>query len=63
MFPLWLKIMMIHLHIIANQTKYVFRTLYKSTQAAALQESAKNKFQLKGRFKSTGWRRNFNWGF
>lgn len=37
-----------------NQTKYVFRNLYKTTQAAALQESAKNKFQLKGRFKSMG---------
>ena len=37
-----------------NQAKYVFRNLYKSTQAAALQESEKNKFQLKGRFKSTG---------
>jgi cell surface protein SprA len=37
-----------------NQVKYVFRNLYKSTQAAALQESAKNKFQLKGRFKSSG---------
>ncbi|NHM02242.1 T9SS outer membrane translocon Sov/SprA [Flavobacterium difficile] len=38
----------------SNQAKYVFRTLYKSTQAAALQESAKNKFKLKGSFKSTG---------
>jgi cell surface protein SprA len=38
----------------SNQSKYVFRTLYKSTQAAALQESAKNKFKLKGSFKSTG---------
>jgi cell surface protein SprA len=38
----------------SNQNKYVFRTLYKSTQAAALQESAKNKFKLKGSFKSTG---------
>ena len=38
----------------SNQSKYVFRNLYKSTQAAALQESAKNKFQLKGRFKSAG---------
>ncbi|CAM4432053.1 T9SS outer membrane translocon Sov/SprA [Flavobacterium terrigena] len=38
----------------SNQTKYVFRTLYKSTQAAALQESAKNKFKLKGSFKSSG---------
>ncbi|MCL9768939.1 cell surface protein SprA [Flavobacterium sp. HXWNR69] len=38
----------------SNQAKYVFRNLYRNTQAAALQESAKNKFQLKGRFKSTG---------
>jgi len=38
----------------SNQTKYVFRNLYKTTQAAALQESSKNKFQLKGRFKSSG---------
>lgn len=38
----------------SNQEKYVFRTLYKSTQAAALQESAKNKFKFKGSFKSTG---------
>lgn len=38
----------------SNQDKYVFRTLYKSTQAAALQESAKNKFKLKGSFKSSG---------
>ncbi|CAM3793241.1 cell surface protein SprA [Flavobacterium cucumis] len=38
----------------SNQAKYVFRSLYKSTQAAALQESAKNKFQLKGRYKSMG---------
>jgi cell surface protein SprA len=37
-----------------NQEKYVFRSLYKSTQAAALQESEKNKFQLRGRFKSSG---------
>lgn len=38
----------------SNQAKYIFRSLYKTTQAAALQESAKNKFQLKGRFKSMG---------
>ena len=38
----------------SNQQKYVYRELYKSTQAAALQQSQKNKFQLKGRFKSTG---------
>ena len=37
-----------------NQRKYVFRNLYRSTQSAALQESEKNKFQLRGRFKSTG---------
>lgn len=37
----------------ANQEKYVFRNLYKLTQAAALQESEKNKFQLRGRYKST----------
>lgn len=37
----------------ANQTKYVYRTMYSSTQAAALQDSDKNKFQLKGKFKST----------
>lgn len=36
-----------------NQKKYVFRTLYTSTQAAALQESEKNKFQLKGKYKSS----------
>ena len=37
----------------ANQTKYVFRNMYANTQAAALQESEKNKFQLKGKFKSS----------
>ncbi|MFL9843110.1 T9SS outer membrane translocon Sov/SprA [Flavobacterium rhizosphaerae] len=37
-----------------NQKKYVYRSMYKSTQADALQQSSKNKFQLKGRFKSTG---------
>jgi cell surface protein SprA len=38
----------------ANQKKYVFSSLYRKTQAQALQESEKNKFQLKGKFKSTG---------
>jgi cell surface protein SprA len=38
----------------ANQAKYVFRNMYRSSQAAALQDAAKNKFQLKGRFKSMG---------
>lgn len=37
-----------------NQRKYVFRSMYESTQAGALQDSDKNKFQLKGKFKSTG---------
>lgn len=36
-----------------NQNKYVFTSLYRSTQAASLQESDKNKFLLKGRFRST----------
>lgn len=38
----------------ANQLKYVYRRMYADTYAQALQESDKNKFQLKGRFKSTG---------
>ncbi len=37
-----------------NQAKYVFRSMYTKTQAAALQDSDKNKFQLKGKFKSSG---------
>ncbi len=37
----------------ANQEKYVFKNLYDQTQAAALQDSEKNKFQLRGRYKST----------
>jgi cell surface protein SprA len=38
----------------ANQTKYVYRNMYRQTQATALQDSEKNKFQLRGKFKSTG---------
>ncbi len=38
----------------ANQAKYVFRTLYTNSQAKALQDSEKNKFQLKGSYKSSG---------
>ncbi len=39
----------------ANQKKYVFGTLYSSTKTQAEQlESEKNKFQLKGSYKSTG---------
>ena len=37
-----------------NQRKYVFRSLYRTTQAAALQDGDKNKFQLKGKYKSSG---------
>lgn len=37
-----------------NQAKYVFRTMYVTTQAQALQDSDKNKFQLRGKFKSAG---------
>ncbi|RXR21215.1 cell surface protein SprA [Flavobacterium amnicola] len=36
-----------------NQKKYVFTSLYRKTQALALQESEKNKFLLKGKFKSS----------
>ena len=36
-----------------NQEKYVFKNLYAKTQAQALQDSEKNKFQLRGRYKST----------
>lgn len=37
-----------------NQKKYVFRSLYKTTKTQAKQEGAdKNKFQLKGRYKSS----------
>lgn len=39
----------------ANQHKYVFNTLYTTTKTQAEQEeSDKNKFQLKGTYKSTG---------
>lgn len=36
-----------------NQKKYVFREMYTNTQIAALQDAGKNKFELKGKFKST----------
>jgi len=39
----------------ANQQKYVFGTMYRSTKTQAeQQDSDKNKFQLKGTYKSTG---------
>lgn len=37
-----------------NQEKYVYDILYKGTKTAALEQSNKNKFQLKGRYKSSG---------
>lgn len=39
-------------YISDNQKKYVYSKMYKSTQADALQQAQKNKFQLRGRFKS-----------
>ncbi|MBT8256740.1 MAG: cell surface protein SprA, partial [Bacteroidia bacterium] len=39
----------------ANQAKYVYRSMYRSTKTIAEQEdSDKNKFQLRGSYKSTG---------
>ena len=37
-----------------NQERYVFRDMYELTKAAALQDPEKNKFLLKGRYKSEG---------
>ncbi|MGY8916176.1 MAG: T9SS outer membrane translocon Sov/SprA, partial [Flavobacteriales bacterium] len=37
-----------------NQQKYVFRNMYALTKAAALQDADKNKFILKGQYKSEG---------
>tara|TARA_R110002050_G_scaffold57866_1_gene130116 strand:- start:18785 stop:26053 length:7269 start_codon:yes stop_codon:yes gene_type:complete len=37
-----------------NQAKYVYDVLYSSTKTAALEEVEKNKFKLKGRYKSSG---------
>ena len=37
-----------------NQNKYVYSELYKLTKTAALEYFEKNKFQIKGRYKSTG---------
>jgi cell surface protein SprA len=36
-----------------NQKKYVFRSMYRNTQSGALQDSEKNKFLLRGKFKSS----------
>ncbi|QXP80163.1 MULTISPECIES: cell surface protein SprA [Winogradskyella] len=37
-----------------NQKKYVYDILYKSTKTAALDEAEKNKFQIQGRYTSSG---------
>ena len=37
-----------------NQKKYVFKTLYDQTQSSGLQDTEKNKYQLKGKYKSSG---------
>ncbi|SHF71568.1 protein involved in gliding motility SprA [Flavobacterium fluvii] len=37
-----------------NQRKYVFRNMYSNTQSGALQDSDKNKFLLRGKYKSSG---------
>ena len=37
-----------------NQKRYVFKEMYSLTKAAALEFTEKNKFQLKGRYKSEG---------
>lgn len=37
----------------ANQQKYVFRNMYTLTKAASLQDAEKNRFRLKGRYKSS----------
>ena len=38
----------------ANQKKYVFQNMYRTTQSGALQDSDKNKFLLRGKYKSSG---------
>lgn len=37
-----------------NQQKYVFRNMYSNTKASSLQDAEKNRFRLKGRYKSEG---------
>ncbi|MGB5691922.1 MAG: cell surface protein SprA [Flavobacteriaceae bacterium] len=38
----------------ANQQKYVFRNMYAKTKAFSLQDAEKNRFRLRGRYKSEG---------
>ncbi|MCL6267306.1 cell surface protein SprA [Flagellimonas myxillae] len=37
-----------------NQQRYVFRNMYAKTKAASLQDAEKNRFQIKGQYKSEG---------
>ncbi len=37
-----------------NQVRYVFRNMYAKTKAASLQDAEKNRFRLRGRYKSEG---------
>ena len=39
---------------VTPQKRYVFNEMYHKTKAAALETTEKNKFQLKGRYKSEG---------
>ncbi len=38
----------------ANQEKYVYRDMYRTTKAQALQSQDKNKYLIKGQYKATG---------
>jgi len=38
----------------ANQAQYVYREMYRTTKAQALQDAEKNKYLIKGEYKSTG---------
>lgn len=38
----------------SNQAKYVYRSLYRKSWAKAMQDSDKNKFQLKGKYRTGG---------
>ncbi|WP_410503931.1 cell surface protein SprA [Nonlabens sp. Hel1_33_55] len=38
----------------ANQAKYVYRDMYRTTKAQALQTTEKNKYLIKGEYKATG---------
>jgi len=38
----------------ANQVQYVFRNMYAFTKASSLEDAEKNRFQIRGRYKSEG---------